>query len=154
MTLLSLAANVASVAGGPFWPTIPVVDLGPPDASTTAFNVPFFVYNKSIIFSIDNALPKCGINLITDDHVIFRNILTIGQGRVTIAPAEKDTFKCYFPFKFDSGVKQAELKIWLEYRTLPWKTESLHLLGTYRWDSESSPPRWTPGRLIERSEPN
>jgi hypothetical protein len=103
---------------------------------------------------INDAVPKCGINVITKNGLILRNILTVGQGPVTIAPAEKDTFKCYFPFNFDSAIKQAELTIWLRYRTLPWKTDSMHLLGTYRWDSESNPPRWTPGRLIGRSEPD
>jgi len=72
-----------------------------------------FVYNKSIIFSINDAIPKCGINVITGNHVMLSNILTASQNRITIAPAEKDTFKCYFPFKFDSAIKQAELTICL-----------------------------------------
>jgi hypothetical protein len=51
VTLLSLAANVVSVAGGPFWPTIPGVDLGPPDESAAAFDGPF-LYTTKVLYLV------------------------------------------------------------------------------------------------------
>ena len=147
---LGLAASVYQLGNGPFWWTAPEVDPGPPDYSEP-FNVPFTIYNRSVVFSITEANFYCRLReIITDANAEIHNVTTIGNNISDIQPLHYPTFRCWFPFSLPGKITKADINIFVRHKhALPWNDSNTLDTGTFHWDLRANPPRWLKGDIIQ-----
>lgn len=136
---------------GPFWPTEPTFLPGAPSLGSP-MNVPFFVTNKSAVFSLDDLLITCGplVVVMTGKNVF--NIGRIGaQGHNVLRPLETRPFTCRFNrvVSFPGAkVEEAHIQFTSAYKS-PWPWEpNRRVVSTssiFTLETATDPPQWMEG---------
>ena len=155
MTLLGLGATVVAL-WGPFWPTAPIFSPGYP-SNSSPFDVPFTVYNKSIIFPINDVTITCSVEnvkftVFSKEGSIseFNDITTKVLERNYIKANDSSSYTCplfkIIIIKPDPILKYAKIEFLSEYDSpWPWRKRTQSKSGPWTLDTSTAPPQWIHG---------
>lgn len=140
--------GVAAAMGflfGRFWPTDPVIELGEPSYSE-AFEIPFTVRNRSVLFALENPRYGCILDVVATADLLLAGLNYRTSG-TTIPPDQSRFMDCRFVETGNTPVEQATIRIETT-RTMPWPFESSTretIAGPFMWRPDLDPPRWVEG---------
>jgi hypothetical protein len=158
VALVSLAASIYGILGGPFWPTEPRFSPGPPSLRLS-FEVPFTVTNESKIFSIYHLNISCVLLKIimvgpSNVPVTFQNsVMTSHIKNQVLWAGDSSPYKCTFRHLMSLGgqdvadfnVKEAYINFISEYES-PWSGLLTKSKSTpFTLVTSSVPMYWTVG---------
>jgi hypothetical protein len=121
----------------------PDIDISETGA-ISAFAAPIKVANRSFIFTMQGAHPRCRTGTIKTEHgTQMIGGLFVSTSPIDIKPLDVANFQC----RIVGGDPIAEAQIFaaIEYKTL-WRTRLSDEIE-FNWFTESSPPHWIKGSV-------
>ena len=160
VAVIGLAASVYAIWGPP-WPTNPSFSLGPP-SSGAAFDVPFQVENKSVLFGFSNLKISCKIagfakSQLGPGFIKFgENSLFSARGTNNLPSLSSGPYTCPIRGTAKIGerdavdlMQSAQVSFISEYDTRIFWGISHAEDGPYTWITTTVPPRWERGRPLK-----
>jgi hypothetical protein len=126
---------------GPLWPTKPIVNVGEPSFSR-AFELPFFVTNKSALFDMKNTTIRCSPSFLLGTFGLFA-VGGPAAENVTIEAGDHGrSFICNISSDVDPQSLSVEFNFQYEVNLLfiSWTREVRS--DYFTWNAEARPPRW------------
>ena len=151
VAFLSFIAVVADILGWPIWPTAPIFFPGYP-SSNSAFDVPFSVENRSILFPIYDLDITCGLIFVRTKHNSgFRDLgIRLRTGPARLAVSETRSYTCPFNrgFTLEEGdaITHASIGKFVSTYSWPyWLSSARSESETFTLNTSTVPPQWTRG---------
>ena len=156
VAVVGLAASVYAIWGPP-WPTNPSFSPGPPSFGA-AFDVPFQIENKSLLFGFSNLKISCKIAAIAKSQFFAFNgdAIFLARGPNDLSPLSSGPYVCPIRGSFKNGekdgfdlVQSAQVIFLSEYdRRIFWGTSRAED-GPYTWMTTTLPPHWEKGKPLK-----
>jgi hypothetical protein len=151
----TLGAPLAVVAAiytflGPPWPTTPVFSPGFP-SSGFAFDVPFTIANKSVLFPLKHLQISCGmvdIRLSNGLAITGIDVTASGAEGSSLGPSTSASYTCPLKRLIGSGVtiQAAAIDFTTKYDSRwPFMSRSESRTDPFTLNTETTPPQWTSG---------